>query len=420
MSDLWANANLVTAAIEHAYNAVVITDADTHGGGPHVLLCNPAFQQMTGYTLDELRGRNLRMLQGAATDPQVIDRMRRCLQTGEFFEGATVNYRRDGTPYHVQWNISPVRDDSGAITNFVSIQQDISARLAAQAERDMLAKALQAAGDPIFVTDTQHRILHANQAFADVSGYSLSEARGSSPAILYESTASASTYEDMTQALDRGEAVRSRMTLRTRDGKIVHIVHTATPFADAQGGYGHINTFTDITDLEHRAEHYRTQAMTDFLTGLANRAAAEAEIRMSLRTCRRAGEPLSVVLADVDHFKQVNDVYGHATGDHVLRQVAEVLRATVRESDTPARWGGEEFLVLLPNAGIGVAADIADRLRLGVTSAVDGLSRRLTVSAGVAEARQTDTAATLMARADAALYAAKDSGRNRVVKEADP
>jgi len=137
----WLNLHgeaVLEAAFEHLYNAMVITDADFDGGGPFIQRCNPAFCAMTGYTEQELTGQSPRILQGPDTDRKVIDQLNRKIRAGEFFEGSTINYRKDGLSYVVQWNISPVRDADGAIVAYISIQQDITARFAAERERSLL------------------------------------------------------------------------------------------------------------------------------------------------------------------------------------------------------------------------------------------------------------------------------------------
>ena len=106
-------AQLLHTAVAQAFNAVVITNATLEGEGPCITYCNPAFCRMTGYTEQELLGRSPRLLQGPHTDPQVLQRLRECLQQGRFFQGSTVNYRKDGSSYLVEWNISPVRDAQG-------------------------------------------------------------------------------------------------------------------------------------------------------------------------------------------------------------------------------------------------------------------------------------------------------------------
>ena len=121
--------DLLQAAVEQAFNAVVITTADLQGDGPHITYCNPAFCQLTGYSAAELQGRSPRLLQGPLTDQRVLQRLRDSLHQGTFFLGSTFNYRKDGSTYLVEWNISPVRDAQGQIQAFVSVQQDITARV---------------------------------------------------------------------------------------------------------------------------------------------------------------------------------------------------------------------------------------------------------------------------------------------------
>src|SRR5690606_25508953 len=113
---------LFEAVVEQSYNSVLITDAVPPPRGPRIVYANPAFCRMTGYSLDELVGRSPRLLQGADTDREVIATLRICITEERRFKGSTWNYRKDGTPYIVEWNVSPVRDAAGATTHFVSVQ----------------------------------------------------------------------------------------------------------------------------------------------------------------------------------------------------------------------------------------------------------------------------------------------------------
>jgi diguanylate cyclase (GGDEF)-like protein len=162
------------------------------------------------------------------------------------------------------------------------------------------------------------------------------------------------------------------------------------------------------------------QALVDGLTGLANRRAAAEALHGEAARAERLETPLSVVLADLDGFKDVNDAHGHAVGDAVLRVFAEVLRETLRESDVAGRWGGEEFLLLLPGADEEGAAQLAERVRVGLAArdipGVVGL--RVTATFGVAEYAGEKNTEQLVAAADGALYRAKRAGKNRVERAA--
>jgi diguanylate cyclase (GGDEF)-like protein len=158
----------------------------------------------------------------------------------------------------------------------------------------------------------------------------------------------------------------------------------------------------------------RLQARTDDLTGLANRRAMDEEIAAALVAARHDGRPFAVVMADVDHFKFINDSFGHAVGDATLAAFARRLADTLRAQDRAFRYGGEEFCVLLPGTDAKAAASLAEHLRAQVARPYNGTLRDLTASFGVAVWQPGDVEDGLLGRADRALYRAKAAGRNRV------
>jgi diguanylate cyclase (GGDEF)-like protein len=182
-------------------------------------------------------------------------------------------------------------------------------------------------------------------------------------------------------------------------------------------------TLTDITVLkasEQTLRHARDTAIkaaeTDFLTGLYNRRRMMAELDECMERLGDAGGQLSIALVDLDYFKAINDAHGHAVGDKILCHFSNRAKATVRKADSVGRVGGEEFLIILPSAG-DEAVRIVDRLcgRIARSKPLRGVDLRYTISGGVASWRRGDSADSLYHRADEALYAAKRSGRNRVL-----
>ena len=161
-------------------------------------------------------------------------------------------------------------------------------------------------------------------------------------------------------------------------------------------------------------------ARTDALTGLDNRRAMQERGRVELKRATRSGEPVSVILCDIDRFKNVNDKYGHEAGDRALVSAAAVLRQALRESDALGRWGGEEFMAILPGTEERGAAEVAERMRAAIAAArFSGVPETNTISLGVASAKTVDDPAMewdlLIKEADQRLYRAKHEGRNRVV-----
>ncbi|GIU14355.1 MULTISPECIES: sensor domain-containing diguanylate cyclase [unclassified Shewanella] len=159
-------------------------------------------------------------------------------------------------------------------------------------------------------------------------------------------------------------------------------------------------------------------ASTDKLTGAANRQAFEEGFAKSLANSVLESSPMSVLLLDIDHFKKVNDSHGHNIGDLVIQTLSHLLRGQLRSDDLLCRWGGEEFLILLPSCNLSQASDIAEKLRELVEArllTINGCQINVTISCGVAEYRASEKAEELINRADVALYQAKEQGRNRVV-----
>jgi diguanylate cyclase (GGDEF)-like protein/PAS domain S-box-containing protein len=167
----------------------------------------------------------------------------------------------------------------------------------------------------------------------------------------------------------------------------------------------------ELLELNERLER---QATTDMLTGLKNRAVFQNSVIEMMAVAHRDAAPLAMLLLDLDHFKRVNDTFGHLAGDEVLREVGRVLAENTRDQDVVARYGGEEFAAVLPNTSRDGAMAVAEALRLRVRD-VPMAGTRVTMSIGVTLMKTGDTDVTLFARADEALYEAKQAGRDRVV-----
>lgn len=171
----------------------------------------------------------------------------------------------------------------------------------------------------------------------------------------------------------------------------------------------------DVAAARAEAQLYAARAATDGLTGLANRRQLDDELDRQVARSRRHGEPLSLVLVDVDSFKAVNDRFGHAVGDRVLVDLAHRIAGSVRTDDVAGRWGGEEFLIIAPSTAQPAALRLAERCRSAVAATPFEEVGTISASFGVATSEDGEDARALLRRADIALYTAKDRGRDRVV-----
>jgi diguanylate cyclase len=180
-----------------------------------------------------------------------------------------------------------------------------------------------------------------------------------------------------------------------------------------------------IEQLQKNLEAVRTESFTDPLTTLSNRKFFDRALSKMMVEAKAQKKPLSLLMTDIDDFKNFNNTYGHVTGDQMLRLVALSVKQNVKGQDVAARYGGEEFVIVLPQTAPQSAITVANHIRRAVwTNVMMGSSGErlggVTISIGVAALRPNDTAQTLIERADSCLYVAKRNGRNRVICEADP
>jgi diguanylate cyclase (GGDEF)-like protein/PAS domain S-box-containing protein len=226
------------------------------------------------------------------------------------------------------------------------------------------------------------------------------------------------TLERALEASAREQAQTLRFELPAVDGSFHWIEILARPFFDALGRRDGTACSVRVIDAEVAAEQeLERRARHDQLTGLLNRNEVLVRLDALGADARRAGSETAVLFCDLDGFKAVNDTYGHAVGDVVLKAVADRVRGAVREDDLVARIGGDELLVVLEGLhGVKDAVAVADQIRLAVAEPVEGLERPVvvTMSVGVAMVVTGDTSDAVIARADAAMYRAKESGRDGV------
>ncbi len=291
---------------------------------------------------------------------------------------------------------------------------------------------LDALDEGVYFLDAERRILSWNHAAEAITGWRREEVLGRTCAgeILDHVDADGCRMCEgpcpAAQTLADGRPRTVRVYLRHRSGYRVPVRATTLARRDASGRVVRVvQVFTDRllrADLDRRLRELTQWAMLDPLTQIPNRRYLDMILASRLAALKQYGWPMGILLADVDHFKHVNDRYGHAVGDQVLRMVAATLRSNCRVGDVAGRWGGEEFLIVGDLRAASDLVHVAERCRHLVASAFlahGGGTIRVTVSIGATLARPTDSVAGLVERADRRLYAAKAAGRNAVKTDAD-
>jgi diguanylate cyclase (GGDEF)-like protein/PAS domain S-box-containing protein len=227
------------------------------------------------------------------------------------------------------------------------------------------------------------------------------------------------TAQDATQWLReaRSGGVQSfEWRCKARSGRLfwAEVSLRCVPFGGREVGLAIVR---DITERKRKEDEVALEARQDALTGLPNRRDFDVTLEQEIARCQRYGATLCAAMADIDHFKSVNDTFGHPVGDIVLKSLADFMRNGLRRIDYIARWGGEEFTILFPETGVDVAEDLLNRLRIRIAQhIIPEIGRSVTLSFGVTAYGLADMPEDLVNRMDQALYQSKQAGRNRVTK----
>lgn len=453
----------VSEAVKQSANTVVITDTEGR-----IEYANPKFVEVTGYSLEEVLGKTPRLLKSGEHSPEFYQTMWQTILSGRVWRGEIHNRRKDGTLFWEDSTISPVFDLSNRLVNFIAVKEDITARkFLEESERDQrrLAEALRdtsaALNGTLKLEDVLDRVLENIGKLVKfdgamvllVEGYAVRKIRqaGRLTQPLASVTSTGNTQANLInlpilremretrspcivpdtlrdprwQALPGMGWIRSFIStpivIRGSVAGIITILSATPGFFNAE----HAERLTVFSNQSAVAienaqlfEQAYVLSVTDPLTELTNRRHFFEFARFEFERAQRYNRNLSVMMADIDHFKTINDLHGHMLGDMALREVANRMKHSVRASDILARYGGEEFIVLMPETSLGEAVQVAERVRRHVAGQPlqeEPVSIHATLSIGVAE--MNDTCANvdgLIMLADQALYAAKSAGRNRV------
>ncbi|HMA98355.1 MAG TPA: PAS domain S-box protein, partial [Wenzhouxiangella sp.] len=405
-------------------NGVIITDADGR-----VSWINDGFERISGFTLDEMRGRKPGdLLQGPDSDPAVVTEMREALEEHRDFEVDLVNYTKDGRPYWIRILCSPLRDADGALEGYMAIESDITAQKQAEAKlresENFLSTVLDSMPLPVFHKDKEGRYTGFNKAFEAFFGKSKSELIGRSVFDINPPELARVYHDHDKKLFDEIGTQSYESQIRNAAGKTRDVVFHKATLTNFPGQItGLVGAVVDVTERKQADAKIHRLAYYDSLTDLPNRRLLQDRLHHAMALCRRSGGHGALIFLDIDDFKELNDSRGHDAGDRLLVAIKERLVAGARESDTIARMGGDEFVVMLedlsddPEEAALQTRQVGEKIRLdlAVPYQLGSAEYRSTASLGIALFNgHEESLEVLLKHADLAMYRAKDGGRNTV------
>lgn len=403
----------ITAA---AQDAIILIDENGL-----VRYMNKAAEAVTGYREDEMFGKDMhqyfapqRFKHDIKTGFDAFVKTGAGMLTGRTSELVAV--KKDGTEFPIELSIAPVQRN-GKI-NAIGILRDISERKRVEKRLELSSRVMEHALEGIMLTDGDGRIEMVNQAFADITGYSATEVVGQNPHMLSSGRHDKQFYEEMWRSLKDKGKWQGEIWNRRKDGGLYVEWLRLSAIKDSFGqATNYVGIFSDITQRKMSEEQLQRLAHHDALTGLPNRILFNDRLEQAVREARRNKNKVAVLFLDLDHFKTVNDTYGHQTGDSLLMEVTTRIQKRLREEDTVARLGGDEFTIVLKNIqSSDQAAQVADKIvsDLREPFALNGSNCRIGASIGISiYPTDSEERKVLVKLADDAMYKAKQGGRNQ-------
>jgi diguanylate cyclase (GGDEF)-like protein/PAS domain S-box-containing protein len=376
---------------------------------------NNDYLETTGYRREEIIGHTSLEL-GLWADPNDRTRVLACLADRQPVRGIDIRIRtRSGEVREVLASFEPMR--IGGEDCLLGIALDVTERKLADAEMRKLSGALEQAADTVMITSPEGVIEYVNPAFEHTTGYTRAEVLGRNPRLLNGGLQGTEFYQALWDTLNRGDVFSEVFVNRRKDGTRFYEQKTITPLRDASGAVTHfVATGRDITDRIEVEERLRFLAHHDTLTELPNRALLLERLKRDLAGARGKGRNLGVLFLDLDRFKIINDTLGHDTGDAILRQLSERLLHRLRPNDSIARFGGDEFVLLINDVhSADELGSLAERMLIALLPPfeVHQTALHMTASVGISVyPYDGEDSGTLLKHADAAMYRAKEMGGN--------
>lgn len=415
---------VLNAELDSYFQAIgqhaIISVADNTG---LIIKVNEKFCEISGYTQAELIGQNHRVLNSGKHSKEFFVQMWSTIAQGNTWRGEVCNRTKSGSLYWVDSAIVPLKDSQGKIIRYISVRIDTTKRK--NAEDDLrIAAAVFETEDAVLITDANANIIRVNSGFSRITGYAAEEVLGKNPSIMSSGRQDRSFFTKMWQQLLDHGTWSGEIWDKRKNGKIYPKLMTITAVKnELQEITQFVAIFSDITARKQLENEIHNLAYYDVLTELPNRRLFLDRFNLALSFSARHDNYGAIMFIDMDNFKKLNDTLGHECGDLMLVEVGKRIKACVRETDTVARFGGDEFVVLLEGIGdeqseaLVQVPLLAEKIRekLAIPYKLNQHIHHSSPSIGVCLFHgKEDTVEILLEWADKAMYQAKSSGRNAV------
>ena len=323
-----------------------------------------------------------------------------------------------GSVHFIESHSTAVLDDQDKIIAHLCIAHDITQLKATKDQLRKLSNAIENSPNAVFITDTQGVLEYVNPMFSEITGYSATDAIGHSSRLLSSGETPEEVYDKMWYTVYGGQVWRGEVRNKRKNGEVYWAQVSVSPIADDFGVITHfVSVHQDITAARQRSDQSDYHASHDNLTGLVNRREFVNRLARVVSSANPQSSEHVMCVLDLDRFKSVNDICGHAGGDELLRQISRVLEESVRHRDTVARLGGDEFVILMEHCSIDRGQEVAKKIIINLNRfrfLWEDKSFSIGVSIGLLSISRNTPVDTLLKQADSACYAAKNAGRNRV------
>ncbi len=413
--EIIATKNRMESILASITQVVWSQDAKTR----QMLYLNPAAENVYGRSVDDFyRDPGLWLSVVHPADRPIIEEMMRRLYEQGSAQAEFRIVRPDDEVRWVHEEAHLIWDERHAPLRLDGILSDISDRKRSEEALRLNASVYDNAGEGIAITDADRNIVSVNAAFTEVTGYALEEVRGKNPSILNSGRQDAAFYQAMWNAINTTGRWRGEICNRKKNGELYTEMLTINAVKNDRGEVvNYLGIFSDITDLKRTQEKLKNLADYDLLTKLPNRSLLADRLHQILAQAKRTGSLLVVCFMDLDDFKPINDRYGHEMGDKLLIEVARRISSIVRAGDTVARWGGDEFVILLTSVPSmeGIEPSVIRILNeVSAAYVIDQRELRISASIGITVYPMDNSdSEALLRHADSAMYQAKQAGRNR-------